>query len=400
VSRFQAYIAEAFEAIWRNRTRSLLTMLGMIIGTSSIIAVLGTSKAASGGITATLNSLGDPGISINVDPQQDDPSNAQIQYRDVRIIADATGGKLEHIEPNYAKNITLRANGVKYTTFGASASDYLGGSSLTLASGRFINASDMQTGAHVCLTSGPLALRFYPDGPAAAVGQVLRVGSSRCTIVGVYDQIKAGFLTALGGDDFFVMPYPVFHEIYPGPVDGLNLYAAPGVSAGDASDAVTAVLHKLHGERAKYTTQNNAESLKQFNTVLGVVATGLTAIGGVAMLVAGIGIMNIMLVSVTERTREIGLRKSIGASRSDIMLQFLLESILLSLIGGGIGMLLGLAAVLGAYHFIEPLVGPAPIPYLLIMAVAVGFSTFIGTVFGTYPALRASRMDPIAALRS
>src|SRR5471030_411169 len=229
-------------------------MLGMIIGTSSIIAVLGTSKAASGGITATLNSLGDPGISINVDPQQDDPSNAQIQYRDVRIIADATGGKLEHIEPNYAKNITLRANGVKYTTFGASASDYLGGSSLTLASGRFINASDMQTGAHVCLTSGPLALRFYPDGPAAAVGQVLRVGSSRCTIVGVYDQIKAGFLTALGGDDFFVMPYPVFHEIYPGPVDGLNLYAAPGVSAGDASDAVTAVLHKLHGERAKYTT--------------------------------------------------------------------------------------------------------------------------------------------------
>jgi putative ABC transport system permease protein len=400
VSRLSAYIAEAFEAIWRNRTRSLLTMLGMIIGTSSIIAILGTSKAASGGIQATLASLGDPGISLNVDFQQDDPNSAQIQYRDVRIIADATAGKVAHIEPAYQRNMTLRANKVKYATFGGSGSDYPTGSSLTLSSGRFIDANDMATGAHVCLMSGPLALRFFPDGPDAAVGQVLRAGNARCTIVGVYADVKAGFLTALGAGEFFVMPYPFFHEIFPGPVDALQYYAAPGVSAGDATDAIITVLHRLHGERAKYVSQDNVEALKQFNSVLGVVATGLTAIGGVAMLVAGIGIMNIMLVSVTERTREIGLRKSIGASRSDIMLQFLLESILLSVIGGGIGMALGLGVVLGAYKLIEPLVGPAPIPYLLIVTVAVGFSTFIGTVFGTYPALRASRMDPIAALRS
>jgi putative ABC transport system permease protein len=134
--------------------------------------------------------------------------------------------------------------------------------------------------------------------------------------------------------------------------------------------------------------------------VLSTLGTGLAAIGSVALVVAGIGIMNIMLVSVVERTREIGLRKAIGATRADILTQFLFEAILLSLIGGGIGMLLGLGTVLLAYQPLSVYVGPAPIPYLLIVSVAIGFSTFIGTVFGTYPAVRASRLDPIVALRS
>jgi putative ABC transport system permease protein len=110
--------------------------------------------------------------------------------------------------------------------------------------------------------------------------------------------------------------------------------------------------------------------------------------------------MNIMLVSVTERTREIGLRKAIGATRADVLLQFLLEAILLSFIGGGIGTVLGFAATVLAYSAVAAFVGPAPIPYLLIISVAVGFSTVVGCVFGTYPAIRAARMDPIVALRS
>jgi putative ABC transport system permease protein len=140
--------------------------------------------------------------------------------------------------------------------------------------------------------------------------------------------------------------------------------------------------------------------LQSINSVLATIAVGLTAIGGVALLVAGIGIMNIMLVSVTERTREIGLRKAIGATRGDIVWQFLLEAILLSFIGGGIGTLLGFLATVAAYSSVEKLVGPAPIPYLLIMSTSVGFSTVVGCVFGTYPAIRASRLDPIAALRA
>jgi putative ABC transport system permease protein len=196
------------------------------------------------------------------------------------------------------------------------------------------------------------------------------------------------------------MPYPLFADLAPGPTDGLSVYAAPGVSVSRIGDDIIAVLRRLHGPTAAYVVQDNTASLETFNTVLGVVANGLTAIGGVALMVAGIGIMNIMLVSVTERTREIGLRKSIGARNADIALQFLLEAVLLSLIGGGLGTLLGFVAVVASYGAVAALVGPAPIPYLLIISVAVGFSTLVGTVFGTYPALRASRLDPIAALRS
>jgi putative ABC transport system permease protein len=397
VSRFFAYVAEAFEAIARNRTRSALTMLGMIIGTASIIAVLGISHAASGGITGTLNSFGDQAISVVVDSNQDDPQSAAIQYRDFRTVETAVAPLLTEIEPSYQRSMTLRANGVTTSTFVVSLSDYHV-DNLTLSEGRRIDRNDLATGAHVCALTQPLAEKFFHGAPA--LGQNVTVGGTRCTIVGVFAEIKGGLFNSVGGNEAVFLPYTTFHEIAPGPIDGLNLYAAPGVSVGTVSDAIEAVLRRIHGPRALYTVQDNNTGFQVFNTVISTIAVGLTGIGGVALLVAGIGIMNIMLVSVAERTREIGLRKSIGASRGDIALQFLLEAILLSFMGGGTGTVIGFLLTLAAYSSVEKLVGPAPIPYLLIISVAVGFSTLIGCVFGTYPAIRAARLDPIAALRS
>jgi putative ABC transport system permease protein len=395
--RLGAYIAEAFEAIWRNRTRSLLTMLGMIIGTSSIIAVLGISKAASGGITGTLDSFGDPGISISVDTDGDDPTAAAIQYRDARIIETELPSKLTSVQPNYQRQFTLRVGNVSYTTFGIGEGAYHA-DSIEMLQGRRINGADVDTGARVCTVTSELSRRMFGGG--YVIGRILRVGGSRCTVVGVWGDVKGGLFNSAGANDFFTMPFTMYHDLAPGPVDGLTIYAASGVSVAEISSDVTAILRRLHGPGAQYTVQDNGASLQSFDIVLGVVTSGLTAIGGVALVVAGIGIMNIMLVSVTERTREIGLRKSIGARNGDIALQFLLEAVLLSFIGGGIGTLVGFLGVLAAYNAVAALVGPAPIPYLLIISIAVGFSTLIGTVFGTYPALRASRMDPIAALRS
>jgi putative ABC transport system permease protein len=397
VSRLRDYTAEAFAAIWRNRTRSILTMLGMIIGTSSIITVLGISRAASGGISGTLNSFGDLGISINVDPNQDDPQASAIQYRDVRTIEEDAGSFLAHIEPSYQRAMTLRANGVTTTTFAVSASE-VGPSGLVMREGRRLERDEVLGASHVCTISGALSDRFFNGAPA--LGSVIRIGGTRCTVIGVYAELKGGFFNSIGGNEFIELPYTTFHGIAPGPIDGLKLYAAPGVTVERVSTAITSVLQRLHGSRSKYATQDNTAQVQSFNAVLGVIAAALTGIGGVALLVAGIGIMNIMLVSVTERTREIGLRKAIGATRGDIALQFLLEAILLSFIGGGIGTLLGFTATLLAYSSVEALVGPAPIPYLLIISVSVGFSAVVGCVFGTYPAIRAARLDPIAALRS
>ncbi|MGB8267776.1 MAG: ABC transporter permease [Candidatus Velthaea sp.] len=396
MNRLGAYVGEAFEAIWRNRTRSLLTMLGMIIGTSSIIAVLGISKAASGGIAETLGSFGDAGISVSVDSNQDDPAAAALAYRDARILAKELPDEILNIDPTYQRNLTIRANGVTYNSLAASGSGFHP-DSLTLREGRRLRDSDLGSGAHVCLMSTTLANRFFAG---SAVGQEIRVGGSVFTVIGVYDDIKGGFFTSLGGSDFLEIPYTAFHEMMPGPVDLFQLYAKPGVSESALTRHITAVLRRLHGPAAQYTVQDNNAQIAIFQNVINIIAVGLTSVGGVALIVAGIGIMNIMLVSVTERTREIGLRKSIGANNGDIMLQFLLEAILLSLIGGGIGTVAGFLAVLGAYHAIESFVGAAPIPYLLIMSIAVGFSTLVGCVFGTYPAYRASRLDPIVALRT
>jgi len=396
VTRFGAYVGEAFAAIWRNRTRSILTLLGMIIGTSSIIAVLGISKAASGGITGTLNSFGDLGISVGVDPNQDDPNAATIQYRDVRTIEAELGPLLEHIEPSYLRSLRLRANGVTVNTFVVSGSDFHKDQQAMLE-GRRLDRADIDSGARVCLLTEPLAKRFFNGAPA--VGTVIEVGGTRCTLVGVYAELKGGLFNAGGGNEYLELPYTTFHEIAPGPTDGLTVYAAPNTSVDSASTAIVDVLQRLHGPRSKYLTQDNTAQVQGFNAVLNVIAVGLTGIGGVALVVAGIGIMNIMLVSVTERTREIGLRKAIGATRGDVALQFLLEAVLLSFLGGGAGTVLGFLATLGAYSFVQSLVGPAPIPYLLIISVAVGFSTLVGCVFGTYPAIRAARLDPIAALR-
>jgi len=398
IRRLKDYLGEAFAAIWRNRTRSMLTMLGMIIGTSSIIGVLGISRAASGGITGTLNSFGDQGISIGPDGNQDDPQAAAIQYRDVRAIEAGAGSLLAHIEPSYQRNMQMRANGVTSTSAAVSDSDYHPGFTLEMREGRRLTADDVATGAHVCDLTGPLADKLF-NGPPA-VGKTVQIGGTRCAVVGVYAELKGGLFNQAGSDELLFLPYTTFHEIAPGPIDSVLLFTAPGITVPEVSTTVTSVLQRLHGPRAKYTTTDNQAQLQGFNAVLSIIAVGLTAIGGVALVVAGIGIMNIMLVSVTERTHEIGLRKAIGARRSDVALQFLLEAILLSFMGGGIGTVLGLVATLLAYSSIESFVGPAPIPYLLIISIAVGFSTVVGCVFGTYPAIRASRLDPIAALRS
>ena len=397
MSRLGAYLAEAFAAIWRNRTRSILTMLGMIIGTSSIITVLGVSKAASNGITSTLNTLGDPGITIASDPNQDDPRSAAIQYRDVRAIATDLGSMLSYVEPSYQRTYTLRWNGKKATTTVASASPHSQYAS-TIAAGRKMQDGDVTSGAHVCLLTAELAAKLFKD--ANPIGEVIDLGPMRCTVVGEYSELKSSLFSSIGASDFALIPYTTFHQIVPGPVDSLTVYPAAGVSVSDASDAIDAVLRRLHGPRAAYITQDTTAQLGSFSAALGVIGVGLAAIGGVSLLVAGIGVMNIMLVSVTERTREIGLRKAIGARRADVALQFLLEAVLLSLIGGGLGMAIGFVATVGGYAAVKSFVGEAPIPWLLVMSIAVGFSMVVGCVFGTYPAIRASRMDPIAALRT
>lgn len=397
MSRILAYAREALEAIWRNRARSVLTMLGMIIGTASVIAVLGIGHAASSGINGQLDAFGNPGFIVAVDPKQDDPAAAQIQYRDIVTLANQNDATLRYLFPNFQRTYHIKGNGVDYVGAVTSQQGVVF-DTLTLHEGRRIDQNDIDTAAHVALVSQALERRLYGGG--SALGTVVRVDGVRFRIVGVYDELKAGIFNNVGQSDYIEIPYSTYHQIAPGPIDSLQVYPQPGVTLPQVRDAVVATLRHIHGPRAEYQLQDAVAFLSAFERTIEVVGYGLTAIGGVALVVAGIGIMNIMLVSVNERTREIGIRKAIGGSSRDITLQFLMEAIILSLIGGGTGMAIGIIAVLATYGIVAGLLGPAPIPWLFITSIAVGFSVFVGVVFGTYPAIRAGKLDPIEALRS
>ncbi len=396
MTRLLAYLREAVEALWRNRARSLLTVLGTIVGTASTIGILGIGRAAAGGIDATLGAFGNPGYFVSVDPKGDDPNASRLQYRDAAELLAAEPAALRRVYPIYSQNASIESGGTRII---GNVSSQVGepGDNLPVREGRRIDDADVAGAAHVAVLGAPMADRLFPH--RSALGNVVRIGGNRYTVVGVYDALHASIFTAAGGSDYLEIPYSAYHELAPGGIDQLQVFGQPGTSLAQVKTAVDQGLRRLHGRDASYVVQDALAFETAFERTIGVVGIGLTAIGGVALVVAGIGIMNVMLVSVSERRREIGLRKAIGGSRADIALQFLMESVVLSFTGGILGTLLGVLFVVLASGIVAGFLGPAPIPWLLIVASAAGFSIVVGVGFGTYPALRAAALDPIEALR-
>jgi putative ABC transport system permease protein len=398
VNAFFSYLEEAVKALWRNRARSGLTMLGMIIGSASIIAVFGISRAASGGIASTFASFGQLPISVLADPSQDYPQQAAIHYRDSAEVAAALGDQADYVEPSWQRTYRIASTSAHDYETVASDGGYHN-DSMSLTEGRRFTPEDVSSAARICMLTADLARKYF--GSAPADGNVLRIGGNRFVVTGVYGDIKGSFLNSILGGSVVFVPYTTFYQNFsPGEVDSLSIFPAQQDRADAVGALAVKVLQHIHGARSKYTVQNAAGFVNGFTGVLNVVAAGLSAIGGVALVVAGIGIMNIMLVSVTERTREIGIRKAIGATRGNIAMQFVLESVVLSLAGGGIGMGIGLLATIGAASILSRQLGVLLIPYLAIVSIALTFSIVVGTLFGTYPAIRAARLDPIEALRT
>jgi putative ABC transport system permease protein len=390
----------SIRAVGSNKVRSALTALGMVIGNASVILVVTialTSRefvleqirgVGSNIIYAYCENAGQQGAEVAADFVKLADIEAVRRELGPRIVA-ATGVMTQYDQ------MVLDGREENVQVIGSDES-YAPVRNLVLRSGRFLDWSDISLRQKVALLTEKLAQRLY-GSPAASVGQVLKVHGLQFTVIGTFREKVASFgLSELAAESVLI---PVTVMQYFSPVERIDpLYVQAG-QAGDVeavTGAVRRILQERHRPGARYLVENLSGILEAAQRISLFLTIVLILISAIALIISGIGIMNIMLVTVTERTREIGVRMAIGASRREVLLQFLLESVMLSLSGGVIGILLGVSMPLSVQFVVKGLKIPISITSIVV---AFGTSCLIGLVFGLLPANRAARLNPSEALR-
>jgi putative ABC transport system permease protein len=393
------FFRSALETLWANRTRSLLTMIGIVIGTAAVIAIFALGQSASSSIRLSLAQFGNQGIFFTPGTGERGLETIALQWRDFVAVRDGCSRCLS-VAPAYDSYVTIRSGHTIDTYELSSDTDYVP-DQLPMAEGRRFDAQDIQGARAVANLVMPTKQKLF--GNASAIGKYVRVEDRRFQVVGVYAPISLGLLGGLAGGsaDLINIPYTTYHHLPGSQIEYLQVWAKPGESTAAVIDEVQGILKHLHGPHAAFEAQDFTQQLSQFQAVIDAIAIGISAIGFIALVVGGIGVMNIMLVSVVERTREIGIRKAIGASRRDIIWQFLTEAISITLIGGAVGTLLGVGSALLVNVLVINKMSsqPVSINWLVILATSVTFSVLVGIFFGTYPATRAAALSPIECLR-
>jgi putative ABC transport system permease protein len=404
-------IRMAFRSLSANVMRSALTMLGIVIGTGAVIALLAVGQGAREAITSQIQGIGSNLIIVFAGDLTGDSTDAQpLTRNDALALANpALAPHVSAVAPVVSRSarVTYGAQSANSQVEGTTPDYEYVRNSLPTA-GRFITEADEAVSARVAVIGWGIAEELVGD-PFSAVGLTVRLNGIPFEVVGVLEQ-KGGGSPFGGGmaDATVLVPLSTAHtRLFPGrfvsgserTLDVIYLSVVDEDSIDLAVDEVTQVMRQRQGtylaEDDGFTITTQEDVLGVFDQVTSILTTFLAAIAGISLLVGGIGIMNIMLVSVTERTREIGIRKAVGARRSDVLMQFLIESVVLSVIGG----LLGIAFGWGVSRFVNSLGTFTAVVSPDAVALAVGFSLAVGLFFGIYPARRAASMNPIDALR-
>jgi putative ABC transport system permease protein len=391
----------ALRSIRRNALRSFLTVLGIVIGVGAVIAMVTIGQGATARVTADLAKLGTN--LLFVAPGQFGPGRASadakpFKARDVDAIRTQLGS-IRAVAPLAQKSLTLVfGTENRVSLVNGTDNDYFVALDWPLAAGRVFLEGELRAGRAACVIGQTVRERLF--GREDPLGHSIRVKNVACEVVGVLEP-KGQSSFGTDQDDVVVMPLRAFHRRLAGNTDVSRIL----VSAEDGVDTgkVQADLERLFRERRPtapgteddFTVRDMKQVVQTMAGTTAVLTDLLGAVAAVSLLVGGIGIMNIMLVSVTERTREIGIRLAIGALERQVLVQFLVEAVVLSLFGGVVGIALGLGFAALAAHGLK-------VPFLIepgVIAVAFGFSALVGVVFGYFPARRAARLDPIEALR-
>jgi putative ABC transport system permease protein len=393
------FFGAAFETLWSNRMRSILTMIGIVIGTAAVISIFALGQSASSSIRSSLGQFGNQGIFFIPGGGTRTLKTVTLQWRDFVAVRDGCS-RCVSVAPGYDTYVNIRSGHSNDTYDLSSDTDYVV-DKLPMAEGRRFNAEDIAGARAVANLVMPAKQKLFGEGPA--VGKYVRVESRRFLVVGVYAPVSLGLLGGLAGGSAssINIPYTAYHHLPGSQIEYLQVWAQPSASSAAVIDEVQGILRHIHGPHAAFEAQDFTQQVDQFQAVIEAIAIGISAIGFIALVVGGIGVMNIMLVSVIERTREIGIRKAIGASRLDILWQFLAEAVAITLIGGAIGTAIGVGAALATDALVISKVSsqPVSINWFTILLTSLGFSVLVGVFFGTYPATRAAALSPIDCLR-
>jgi len=393
------YLIEALEVLRGNRLRTTLALLGLIVGVGAVIAIQVLGQATSGATVGIVKGLNPRTFLIF--PDLTNGFDRKMGYRDRDLAGLATLANVEQAIPYYPTTLNAR---VGHTVVAVSVSATGSGDAFLaepLAEGRTMTDEEISRRALVCLLSDAVAKKLAPDGEDL-IGTTIRVGDFHYTVAGILKAPPSGAVSQDLTPDVAI-PYTTFEQQI---LHGQRIYYAQvavhePTLMNASEDAAKAYLKQLSGNKFEYRTIDLHLFASVIGKVFGVLTFVVGAIGAISLVVAGIGIMNILLVSITERTREIGVRKAIGARRGQVLLQFFLEASILAFVGCLAGAVFGLVA--GWYvntHYIIKLSGIiVPLPWIQAIVLAVVFAAVVTLAFGTYPAYRAAGMDPIEALR-
>lgn len=408
---FQNLFKIAIRAIAANKMRSFLTALGIIIGIAAVITMLAIGQGSKASIKANIAEMGSnmimisPGADMRGGVRQDASSMETLKQADYQSIKEDCN-YISAISPtvNSSGQWIYGNNNTQSSIYGVNQ-DYLSIRQLKVADGEMFTDTDIKAAAKVCILGQTVVDYLFPDG-SDPIGKVVRFNSIPFRVVGVLQ--KKGYNSmGMDQDDLVLAPYTtvmkrILAQTYLG---GIVCSAITEEASQPAQDQISEILRRNHklkeatetteADEDDFNIRSQEEISSMMNSTMSTITILLGSVAGISLLVGGIGIMNIMYVSVTERTREIGLRMSVGARGIDILNQFLIEAILLSVTGGIIGVILGVSLSLSLNAFLH--IATQIEPWSIIMSFAV--CTFTGVFFGWYPAKKAARLDPIEAIR-
>jgi putative ABC transport system permease protein len=397
----------ALESLRSNKLRTFLTMLGIIIGVWSVVSLMSIGNGAQKAIVDQVQGIGTNLLSVAPGQQRRGPTTtiSELTLEDAEAIRRAVP-EVQYITPIFQGSAKLVAGSVSrdVQVTGATA-DYAIVRNLKVARGQFVTEQMDEAARNVVILGATLAEEIF--GTSDPIGETIRLKGQAMKVVGVLEE--SGGLS--NEDTMVYVPLNTAYRILFGgrattsasyQVSGILLQVRSSEEVDLAQKKVEQLMRRIHnladnGSEDNFTVFSQASLLSTFNTVTTTLTVFLSAIAGISLFVGGIGVMNIMLVSVTERTKEIGLRKAVGAKRRDILRQFLIEALVMSILGGLIGLALGYATAKIVGYFFAAYITPIVTPGAVILA--VGFSAAVGLFFGIYPALRAARLNPIQALR-